>query len=51
MFTQEVGYDPEIKLLTYKPMGVRYRVGDISELVGFYVPRISLSEGVRRALT
>lgn len=33
-----------------RPRGVDYRVGDPSRMLGFYTPRVSLEEGVARAL-
>ena len=50
MFAAEAGYEPEIKHLTDAPRGVAYRVGDPTLLNTFYEPRVSLEEGVRRAL-
>lgn len=45
------GWTPEtVKRLTDKPAGVAYRVGDPDRFNRFYVPSVSLSEGVRRAL-
>lgn len=50
LFTESVGYDPVFQPLPDKPAGVAYRVGDPTLLERFYTPRISLEEGVRRAL-
>lgn len=33
-----------------KPVGVQYRVGDPSKMQQFYTPRVSLAEGIDRAL-
>ena len=33
-----------------RPSGVRYRVGDPTLLRSFYVPQVSLEDGVERAL-
>jgi nucleoside-diphosphate-sugar epimerase len=44
------GYKPEVTPLPDKPTGVAYRVGDPTRMHQFYRPRISLEEGVRRAL-
>lgn len=49
-FCAEAGYDPAFTYLTDRPAGVAYRVGDPSRLHEFYTPRISLAEGVRRAV-
>ena len=50
MMAAEAGYSPDIKTLPDKPEGLPYRVGNPRGLHGFYTPRISLEEGVRRAL-
>jgi nucleoside-diphosphate-sugar epimerase len=50
MVTAEVGYEPEIRLLTDKPTGVRYRVGDPTRMRRYHEPRVSLLDGIRRAL-
>jgi nucleoside-diphosphate-sugar epimerase len=44
------GYAPEVRTLLDAPVGVHYRVGDPSRLHELYVPKISIEEGVRRAL-
>jgi nucleoside-diphosphate-sugar epimerase len=44
------GYSPAIKYLEDKPEGLPYRVGDPKKLHEFYTPKISLEEGIRRAL-
>lgn len=44
------GYTPQLKHLTSAPQGVHHRVSDPSRMLGFYRPRITLEEGVRRAL-
>lgn len=51
MFCAEAGYDPQFEFLTDKPAGVAYRVGDPTRLHDVYKPRVTLTEGVRRALT
>lgn len=45
-----VGYEAPIKHLEDKPIGVRHRVAVVDELNRYYVPKITLEEGVRRAL-
>jgi nucleoside-diphosphate-sugar epimerase len=50
MFCAEAGYDPRFEYLPDKPAGVAYRVGDPTLLNEVYVPRVSLAEGVKRAL-
>lgn len=47
---EEVGYEPAIQLLKDRPAGVAYRVGDPTRMHTYYRPRISLDEGIRRAL-
>jgi len=44
------GYNPKIKHRLEAPKGVHYRVGDPTKLNSFYVPKISLEEGIWRAL-
>lgn len=50
MISSQVGYSPTIKHLLDKPEGVKYRVADTTKLNSFYTPKISLEEGVYRAL-
>ena len=50
MFCAEAGYDPRFEFLPDRPAGVAYRVGDPPLLHEVYVPRVSLAEGVKRAL-
>ncbi len=50
MFCAEAGYDPRFEYLPDRPAGVAYRVGDPTLLHEVYVPRVSLAEGVKRAL-
>lgn len=49
MCCEHVGYSPEITPLVDKPTGVAYRVGDPTRFHEFWVPKVSLDEGVRRA--
>jgi nucleoside-diphosphate-sugar epimerase len=44
------GYVPEIRPLSDKPAGVAYRVGDPSRMLRFFEPKVSLEDGIRRAL-
>lgn len=46
----EAGYHGDIKYRLDAEGGVPYRVGDPSILRTFYTPRVTLTEGVRRAL-
>lgn len=50
MACAEVGYQPEFQFLADKPAGVAYRVGDPSRMHEIYKPRVSLDEGIQRAL-
>jgi nucleoside-diphosphate-sugar epimerase len=50
LVTKAAGYRPEIHTLPEAPTGVHYRVGDPGKLHTFYQPRISLEEGIQRAL-
>jgi nucleoside-diphosphate-sugar epimerase len=44
------GYEAPIHHMTDKPQGVRYRVADTTLLRNYYEPKVTLEEGVRRAL-
>ncbi|MFD9949830.1 NAD-dependent epimerase/dehydratase family protein [Nonomuraea sp. NPDC059023] len=46
----EAGYKPAFELRGDAPAGVAYRVGDPARLLSIYQPRVSLAEGVCRAL-
>lgn len=50
MVTSEEGYFPKYKHNIGAPKGVHYRVGDPTKLHTFYKPKISLREGINRAL-
>lgn len=41
---------PVVHVLTDKPAGVAYRVGDPERMLSFYTPKISLEQGVVRSL-
>lgn len=47
---KEVGYNPWLDHKLSAPKGVHYRVGDPTKMNKFYIPKISLEEGIRRAL-
>lgn len=51
MCCAEVGYKPAFTPLVDKPTGVAYRVGDPARFRRYWTPKVSLEEGVRRALT
>lgn len=50
MCCEQVGYKPEFTPLPDKPSGVAYRVGDPERFHRYWTPKVSLDEGVRRAL-
>lgn len=51
MMAEQAGYSPVIKALEDKPKGVAYRVGSPTLLHSLgYTPKISIAEGVSRAL-
>lgn len=50
MFAIEASYIPEFSFLADRPSGVACRVGDPTLLNTFYTCRVSLEEGIRRAL-
>jgi nucleoside-diphosphate-sugar epimerase len=50
MFCAEAGYSPEFALLGDKPQGVAYRVGSNDLMSQVWEPKVSLEEGIRRAL-
>jgi nucleoside-diphosphate-sugar epimerase len=50
MVTEEAAYVPEIVHLTDKPIGCHYRVCDPTKMLQFYTPKVTLEEGIERAL-
>lgn len=50
LVTDMVGYSPGLKHLIDAPVGVQYRVGDPAKMQQIYEPRVTLEEGIRRAL-
>lgn len=50
MFAEEAGFSPRFVFMADKPAGVQYRVGCPSLLNEFYVPKVTIREGVCRAL-
>jgi nucleoside-diphosphate-sugar epimerase len=50
LVTSIAGYRPAIQHHLDKPQGVRYRVGDPTEMHKIWVPQVSLEEGLRAAL-
>ncbi|MFE4658168.1 NAD-dependent epimerase/dehydratase family protein [Streptomyces hydrogenans] len=51
LITEEYGYRPVFKHLADAPQGVHHRVADTTRLRDFYKPRITLEEGIARALS
>lgn len=47
---EEVGYVPVIETQTDAPEGVGFRCADPSKMLSFYTPKVSLEEGVARAV-
>jgi nucleoside-diphosphate-sugar epimerase len=47
---QAAGYSPEIRHHLDKPEGVRYRVGDPTEMHKVWAPKVSLEDGIKEAL-
>lgn len=50
MVVNQAGYTPTFKHARTAPSGVVHRVADIGRLLDFYKPKISIEEGIRRAL-
>jgi nucleoside-diphosphate-sugar epimerase len=50
MAAAQCGFTPEITPLTDEPEGVLYRVADTYLMSQFYTPKITLEEGIERAL-
>jgi nucleoside-diphosphate-sugar epimerase len=50
MVTNAAGYSPAVEHDRTKPEGVRYRVGDPTEMHKVWVPKVSLEEGIKRVL-
>ncbi|MFD1277445.1 NAD-dependent epimerase/dehydratase family protein [Streptomyces kaempferi] len=51
LVTTAASYQPELKHLAGAPQGVHHRVCDPKRMLDVYQPRISLEEGIARALT
>lgn len=49
-FMVAAGYVAGFKHLRGEPVGVQYRVADITKMLTFYHPRVTLDEGIRWAL-
>ncbi|MFE9432336.1 NAD-dependent epimerase/dehydratase family protein [Streptomyces sp. NPDC006640] len=50
LVTTAAGYTPELKHLATAPQGVHHRVCDPKRMLDVYQPRVSLEEGIARAL-
>lgn len=50
LVSAEAGYEPAFELCADAPAGVAYRAGDPRRMLGIYQPRVSLAEGVSRAI-
>lgn len=50
MVAAAAGYEPEYEFDLRAPAGVSYRVGDPTRMQQIYTPRVTLAEGVARAL-
>jgi nucleoside-diphosphate-sugar epimerase len=50
LVTAEAEYRPELKHLASAPQGVHHRVCDPKRMLDVYQPRVTLEEGIRRAL-
>ena len=50
MVTYYAGYKAEIITRPDKPVGCMHRVSDNSKLLEFYTPKITLEEGIERAM-
>lgn len=50
MVATEVGYRPHVEHLLDKPTGVKVRVGDPTRMRRYHEPRVTLLDGIRRAL-
>jgi nucleoside-diphosphate-sugar epimerase len=50
MVTDAAGYSPEYNHIINNPVGVDYRVCDNTKMLEFYTPKISLEQGIERAL-
>lgn len=51
LVTAAAGYSPPLKHVTDAPQGVHHRVCDPKRMLAYYSPRISLEEGIARALS
>ena len=50
LVSSECGYSPKIEHIIGAPEGVQYRCSDPTKMLSFYTPKISLEEGIARAI-
>lgn len=50
MMARAAGHSPRFQPLPEKPTGVAYRVGDPARMLGYYEPKVTLADGILRAL-
>lgn len=51
MMADAAGFtDCRVDVMTGRPAGVEYRVGDTGRMLQYYTPEVTLEEGIRRAL-
>ncbi|MFD8088632.1 NAD-dependent epimerase/dehydratase family protein [Streptomyces malaysiensis] len=50
MVTEAAGYRPQLKHLATAPQGVHHRVCDPTRMLSYYEPKVTLEEGIRRAM-
>lgn len=50
MVCDQAGYTPELRHHLDAPTGVHYRVGDPTEMLKVYTPRVTLDQGIKQAL-
>lgn len=50
MVTYYAGYNPEIVTRPEKPVGCMHRVSDATKMWSFYTPKVTLEEGIERAM-
>lgn len=50
MLTRMAGYNPTVNHILDAPVGVQYRVGDPTKMLEWYTPKVTLEDGISRAL-
>jgi len=51
LVANECGYSPEFERIIGAPEGVQYRVCDPTKMLSFYTPKITLEEGIAKAVS